>query len=526
MSFHGTGQGRKELRGDGPWLDVNEPQVIFAQSKRKAGKGVAIDECVHELWKAGITIMHAWAARNNENWYYALVKGCRAYWDDWRKEHREEIEQGKLEEPLHCDCHEPLPISVMLPENIYNSMKHWQIDVFNGINFKSREEYDQAYDAGLVPWLPNEPWIDVRQIKKPEKLIKKGKFFPLIKLKKFTVPSLGSVNAQNKFWHDFVEIFQEARLERRIIVMNPMMFTGYDKFHTAAFILNNIYKLTQKYCPPLDPADVGVETREQMTPVQKSWHKFAVVVGEIKTLAPSQKLNPESGVGETKKALYNMIGEARHWQCWLLGDYQSPDDIFSGVKFQSDLYIIKRATMNLLGDDWRSLWPLIESKRQRIFEKNGGMNPKSIYLADREWPEINHLPDNLGYIVMDGEITKLETFRGGSWHHKHTREQFTKDFGIDIPEEVLSNLKKELDEEGKSTSSTKGPKPSKKKITESVYRDMDYYILKEKLDYAACKTKLVEDYEDEDDKKNFVEKLKPDSLGQGYRRWKKKHGDV
>ena len=57
------GQGKKQINYTDGWLDVNEPQVVFFQGKRKAGKGVAIAECIEKMYKAGFTIFHAWAAR-------------------------------------------------------------------------------------------------------------------------------------------------------------------------------------------------------------------------------------------------------------------------------------------------------------------------------------------------------------------------------------------------------------------------------------------------------------------------------
>lgn len=512
------GQSRKEINYADGWLDVNEPQVVFFQGKRKAGKGVAIANCIEEMYKAGFTILHLWAARNNENWYYALTKNCRDTWNAWRKQNSEKPEDEQKEEPLHCDCHKPIPISVMVPFDIYEEMNKVEINQFNGINWSSWEEYEEAYKNYLTDeYIPKEDWVDITQIAKPLNLQPKK---PLIKMKPFHIPK--GIN-EPVFWKEFTDLVLEARRERRIVVMNPMMFEdGNDKFRTVEFILRNIRKLTMKHFKPLTAKDVGEKTREDMSVLQKGHHKLLMVLGEMKTLSPSSKLSGESGSGVTKKALYDMIGEARHWGIWLLGDYQSPEDLFSGVKHMADLFVIKRGTPKLLGDDWGHLFhkdgPIL-SKREKYFNKYMGVNALSLSRADRDYPIVQQLPDTHGYVCIDEENVFLQKFDMVNWHHKHTKDNFSKDFGINLPDSLIDKVDDPLRKSSSTSSKTKKSGKEKKKIKNSIYEKVDYYKTKKGMKLPQIHEKLLEDFENDSESLNVVKKIKPKSLGENYRRW-------
>ena len=138
-----TGQSSKEINYADGWLDVNEPQVVFFQGKRKSGKGVAIANCIEEMYKAGFTILHLWAARNNENWYYALTKHCKATWDEWRRRNNLKPIEEQKEEPLHCNCEKAIPISAMVPKLIYPLVKLF-------LQFQSNQTKNKVFQLQFV----------------------------------------------------------------------------------------------------------------------------------------------------------------------------------------------------------------------------------------------------------------------------------------------------------------------------------------------------------------------------------------
>jgi len=516
-----TGQSSKDINYADGWLDVNEPQVVFFQGKRKAGKGVAIANCIEEMHKAGFTILHLWAARNNENWYYALTKHCKATWDEWRRRNNLKPIEEQKDEPLHCNCEKAIPISAMVPKEIYDKMNKNEINRFNGINWSSWVEYEEAYRNYLTSeFIPKEDWVDITQIEKPKNLQPKR---PLIKLKPFNIPS-GKNEAI--FWKQFTDLVLEARKERRIVVMNPMMFEeGNDKFTTIEFILRNIRKLTAKHFKPLSPKDIpnpDVKTRDDMTPLQKGYHKLLLVVGEVKTLSPSSKLSGEKGAGVTKKAMYDMIGEARHWGIWLLSDYQSPEDLFSGVKHMADLFVIKRGTPKLLGDDWSHLFhkdgPILKN-REKYFNQYFGKNALSISRANRDWPIVQQLEDTDGYVCIDEENVFLQKFDMVKWHHKHTKDHFSVDFGINLPDELIDNVEDENKLSSSGLSKTKKTGKEKKKIKNLIYEKVDYYRKEKQMNFVQIHEKMLEDFKDEDKSLIIVQTIKPKSLGENYRRW-------
>jgi len=260
--------------------------------------------------------------------------------------------------------------------------------------------------------------------------------------------------------------------------------------------------------------------------MKKSKHKIVIVLGEVKTLSPSSKLSGEKGSGVTKKAIYDMIGEARHWGVWLLSDYQSPEDLFSGVKSQADIFIIKRGTPKILGDDWGHLFdpkksPILQ-KRDRIFYANGGINGLSMTIADKKWPIIQRLPDNQGYIHFDDENVRLVEFEGACWHHKHTKDHFTKDFGIQMPDELIENLLVQIEKTGPQTKEKGRSAKKRKELKNDLYEKVDYHKNTKKMKYDEIHKKLLEDFNDDEEMIDLIQNIKPESLSENFRRWKKK----
>lgn len=463
---------------DEKWLRTDEPQVILFQGMRGGGKGVAVDKTAEELYKEGVNIWHIWGARSFENLYWAINKNCKEKYDKiklilrgfennvplkkWARHNRifekefeyyfeiiknnglvsvseDMIRLEKLGreflngEVLHCNCHKSYPISWIVPD--YVEIDQESLDRFNGQYWKDMEEYKEHF---LEITSHEKQLLLQGKLKKPKQYAPK----PKIIIKTITPPT----NASRKeiFQKQFTDIVVHAREENRIVVMNPAIFEfANDKFDTLAEIIRMIPYLMNKsgLFSPLSESDVG-KPKKYWTKKQKSWHKVAIIINELRSVAPSSRLSGEKESSKSKKAIYDFIPEARHMKTWFLGDYQNPDDLYAGVRYQANIVVIKRASRNILGSDWTWLFEKIERDRMGLLRKAGKRieRPEEMwqyerhpqikkYLDDRR-PRIDEMADNIGYLTfINGEVARWR-FDMPSFHHKMSLEDFQKDTGI------------------------------------------------------------------------------------------------
>ncbi|MGQ0791481.1 MAG: hypothetical protein ACT4NJ_04555, partial [Nitrosopumilaceae archaeon] len=255
---------KKPLKlGDGPWLDSNIPQVILFQGMRRSGKGYAVDWVAEELYKSGILILHIWGARSFENLYWAINKDCKARWVEELKIHPERGQD------LHCNCHKAYPIVWIVPD--YIEVNKESLDRFNRAYFKDKKEYKEFFLRGRVVDI-FESSTDFTKIKKPKEFIPT----PLIVVKKVIVPSRPQ---QIKIFREqFTKIVLDARLQHRVIVMNPQIFEGeQDKFMTLSAIVKMIPDLTTQHFAPKTEKELG-KPRSEWTVYEKSFHKICIVI--------------------------------------------------------------------------------------------------------------------------------------------------------------------------------------------------------------------------------------------------------
>jgi len=461
------------------WLDFEEPQVILFQGMRGSGKGVAVDATAEKLYNEGFLVLHLWGARSFENLYWAINKNCGLhfrkmkqvvqYYFDKNNPHKVKLENEEeylkilqdydfikvhksdtskhLEltkkgvsflrgKELHCSCHKAFPIVWIVPD--YIEVNQESLDRFNGAFWKDFDEYVQHNSE--ITTQQKELLLDGKLLK-PEYLRPK----PLIKVRQFTTPT--STNRKELFRDEFTKIVLDARKESRIVVMNPAIFEGMvDKFETLAEIIRMIQFLMNKsgHFTPLKESDVG-KARKYWTKKQKSYHKVAIVLNELRSVAPSSKMHGEPKAGLSKKALFDYIPEARHYKTWFLGDYQNPQDLYDGVRHQANLVIIKRASRNILGDDWKWLFEKVEKDRLGFVKRSGALSrveniaqlkffenryPQvKRYLDDRR-PYVDSLPDNIGYVTWVNNEYKRQRIDMPSFHHKQSVEDFISDTGI------------------------------------------------------------------------------------------------
>ena len=466
----------KKLASDN-WIDSEEPQVLLFQGMRNSGKGVAVDQTAEYLYNEGLLILHIWGARSFENLYWAINKDCRKHFSKmklvveyyFKKNNPHKIKIAEIDEykqilidygymkklsdnkiqltekgisflfgnELHCKCHKAYPIVWLVPD--YIEVNQESLDRFNGAYWKDFDEYLQHNSE--ITAQQKELLLDGKLLK-PEYLRPKA----LIKVRQFTTPT--SANRKELFRNEFTKIVLDARIESRIVVMNPAIFEGQvDKFETLAEIIKMMQYLMNKsgHFTPLKESDVG-KAKKYWTKKQKSYHKIAIVINELRSVAPSSKLSGEKGASASKRSIYDLIPEARHFKIWFLGDYQSPQDLFSGVRYLANQIIIKRGSRNILGDDWTWLFDKVEKDRIGFARKFGGKlkdieNVAQLKFYENRYPQlkkwlddrrpyVDSLPDNVAYITYVNNEYKRQRIDLPSFHHKQSVEDFMSDTGI------------------------------------------------------------------------------------------------
>lgn len=335
---------------------------------------------------------------------------------------------------LYCKCKNAYPITWIVPE--YIDFDEDSLSKFNTQYFDDWCDYNSAYEKGKVrkyisPW----HWDNSVKIPKPGLMVK-----PLIIIRKITPAT--TPHRKEVFREQFTDIVLEARDQRRIVVMNPSIFEGTaDKFETIAeifryipFLMNNSGHFTK-----LDEDEYGPENT--WSKKQKGWHKVAIIINELRSVAPSSRLSGETNAGKSKKAIFDVVPEMRHMKTWFLGDYQNPDDLYAGVKHQANSIVIKNASRNLVGEDMAWIFDSVEKKRLSITRKYyPDAELKTMYYYERNadfkaylddiCPRVDELPKNQGYITYPNREFKKEKFDMPTFHHKGSLEDFRADTGI------------------------------------------------------------------------------------------------
>lgn len=555
---------------DEDWLDFEEPQVILFQGMRSSGKGVAVDRTAERLYKEGILILHIWGARSFENLYWAVNKNCResyskmqfivnAFYDNFSKnqglksiciskgmttnDYEKFVEimkydgllemqddanirltkkgidlhNGKL---LYCKCHRAYPISWIVPD--YIEIDKESIDRFNGVYWNDWSEYNSDYIKCRIDDFISKEEFETKYpdgLKKPKEFQPK----PLILIKKITTPT--SAARKEIFREEFIQLVLEARKQHRVVVLNPAIFEGVmDKFDTITEIMRIIPYLMNKsgHFMPLSEKDVG-KPQKDWDKWQRSYHKIAIVINELRSVAPSSRLSGEKDSGKSKKAIFDIIPEMRHMKTWFLGDFQNPDDLYAGVRYQANVIIIKRASRNILGGDWSWLFDKIEYNRKGMLEyRFGGVSerhPKIKEQLDFARPKIDELLDNKGYVTFINNEIKLETFDMPSFHHKTSLEDFQKDTKIKWK---VNKSKKSTEDKESTQSEEKTASRQKKAVKEDILQKIDYMKINQHKTFPEIKDELVSMESQEMIPNMGYSEKDPGYFNRWYLRWKKK----
>ncbi len=509
-----------------PWLNFKEPQVILLQGMRGSGKTVTTESIAEQFYKKGFTICHLWGARSFENLYWAINKNCAEPYskmkiitdaffrkkDTFRnyildrmslqeKDYYTELmlkqvliqrmEDGKLHltekgkklhngDLLHCNCNTSYPISWIVPD--YIEINQESLDRFNGVYWTGMDEYSKYFTEITTE---EREKLEKGKLKKPKEFVPK----PLIIVRKIVPPT--TTHRKEVFREQFTRILLEAREQHRILVMNPAIFEGQmDKFDTLAEMVNHLPWLMHTsghFMPKDNPKDKWEENYE----------KLVIVINEVRSVAPSSRMHGEKATS-SKKAIFDKIPEMRHMKTWFIADLQNPEDLYAGVRYQANIFIIKKASRNILGDDWKWLPDKIDNIRLNIIRKrmqgkevrldNLWFYEKNPYLKeelDQYRQRVDELDENRGYVIFPTNEFKLETFPMASFHHKSSSDDFMKDTSIRWTTNVE---KKPLDTQTKDVEQSANA--NKKKIKEEILKKIDY-MRNEKKSFEQIKDELV-----------------------------------
>jgi len=209
---------------------------------------------------------------------------------------------------------------------------------------------------------------------------------------------------------------------------------------------------------------------------------------------------------------------------WFIADYQNPDDLYAGVRYQANIMIIKKASRNILGDDWGWLFAKIETDQMRYFawryneqlEKKEQLYqyrkiPEVMSFLNKYRPMVDDLDENSGYVVYPNNSIQKVTFPLPKFHHKQSGDDFMSDTGI--------SWKVVKDKKLIPTESDKPEKTPKKKYKEITMLTIQQWV-KEKVSFQdmPMKIKKLEDDGILPTELEFSKKT-PKNLNKVYNRW-------
>lgn len=560
------------------WLDMDEPQICLFQGMRKSGKGVGVDGTAEKLVRAGITTLHIWGARSYENLYWIICKNCGLHYKKLKiivksilENHYEknktisEFNGKKLSVPIkvkiglkeRClqkgltekEYDEYLDLAIKRDLLIRVDEKHVKLSRV-GVEFARDEllhcKCDRAYPIILVvPYYvkfiqstvdafnqKHSPyWVDPIGIKRITK--------PLLKIRHIVPPV--KPDKKEKFVSEMTDIILQARRESRIVVMNPSFFEIADeKFSTLAEIINMLPYLmnTSGHFTPLKESDVGKDMKK-WTKKQKSWHKLAIIINEIRSAVPSGKLYGETKAGKSRRSVVDKIPEMRHMKTWFITDFQLPTEIDQSVVNLANSVIVKRSSKDMFGDKWKWIFSKVADDRlglirkqfrnltienskqaERLLRKKGSRFRKAKKFVDDRRPMIEDMPDDVGYVTAQGMSIKRQTFPLPSFHHKTSLEDFKGDTGLEWIVDLDDKTKEKMAEQEISKGDRKIATKEKKDMKNFICKKIHHMRTVDGKSFAEVKIELVALQRGGDIPDMGYEKRDPVYFNVMYLRWK------
>jgi len=213
----------------------------------------------------------------------------------------------------------------------------------------------------------------------------------------------------------------------------------------------------------------------------------------------------------------------------------NPEDLYAGVRHQANLVIIKRASRNILGQDWNWLFDKLERDQinwsrkllknkidlkhieQVRFYKN--KYPKLKRILNSKIPLVDELPDNQGFVTWINNEYRKETILMPSFHHKQSTEDFILDTGITW---TVDLKKKPEKKEDLSKKEKKLAVQQQRKFRDEIWKKVERMRETEQKDWTQIKQELVlQENEGVIPDMRFASKTNA-YFSNEYNKWKKK----
>ena len=250
--------------------------------------------------------------------------------------------------------------------------------------------------------------------------------YPLVRIVRLPNPTAKEHTEQNE------QIFNTVRdeiircnKERRVLAFNAKAFPDENSmFRILEIIFRGVDKIAYDNFKALEPEDVGVKTRQEMTVRQKNQHKFLFVVREFGELAPARMKGDKSGQSTIiKKAQLKLFRLARHASVSGFIDYQNASDVDSAIRHQIDVWAIKGWTRDLAGEQFQWVFDKIEARRTKILE-HYRYSQDGRTLADSVYPPVELLDFRWYYGFNAYKIPKLYPVPLSPTKHKEPTDKW------------------------------------------------------------------------------------------------------
>lgn len=382
--------------------------LIGILGRRGTGKSFLNEAIATGFYESGYTMLDLWASDNWENCFYCIPK---------LKEH--EVDDF-IKNPERYNKRTRYPITILCSEALrYDQAK---LDKFNGKLFSENEFY--KYYKGETKY-----WNCVYPQEKPKSLQSK-EWIKFVSLPNPTAKFDSEVNV------NIAQIIEntilDCRKNDRILVFNSRAFPNETlMFRTLEVLVRNLGPIAMKNFRRLSLDEAGVSSRKEMTKKQKRWDKMILVIREFGELAPAKLKSDASGEStRVKKALLQFVRKARHYQISAVFDYQNASDVESSIRNQIDVWLIKKWTERLGGEQFDFAFKKIEYLRKAVFAKYRGKFARTI--ADRMYPPIGLLSQSYMYAVKGDDNLKLYKVPEVKTRHKEPYDSFEIFTGIEF----------------------------------------------------------------------------------------------
>lgn len=384
-------------------------QIVWALAIRGEGKSWLIEGLSEDSYYLGYLGIDLHSPPNLEN----------AFWCIPRLENDAEIIEFKMNPRKFLNKRPAIPVTIVGSESmIWNEFR---VDVYNG----KRDTFDDWINEGK----PIEAYPHALPPLKPK--YKQGR--ELIRIEKLpSVTQKPDSDANKKAWDTIEKILDDCHKQGRIFVLNKKCFSSETQyFWTMALIIRNLEAFSDKYMVKKYPHEVGVETREMMSPRDRNWHKGFIVTRELADLAPARTKADVSGEStQVKKAMMGFARIVRHIEFDWFADWQKWTDVIDSVRSQYDVLLFKKWSRDLAGEK-ESVFDQIERVRDAIKYRIKNKK-KAERISNRYFPRIEELAQEVYYTRFISGHMKLFPVPKLTHLHKEPDMKFHDLTGITI----------------------------------------------------------------------------------------------